>query len=125
MKKVIALLVFVIGLTVSANAQVTKAQVEASLTEMNATMNDVVQFYVGNVIKFYTDGSSKRTDDTYVKTVSIGATNSFSLTENGIKVTYSKNGVISAVKIFPFSVITAVSISKDEKGVYIYIYLIG
>jgi hypothetical protein len=124
MKKVIALLVFVVGLTVSANAQVTKAQVEESLKEMNATMDDVVQLYIGNVIKFYTDGSNRRADETYEKTVSIGSTNSFSLTENGLKVTFSKNGVISSLKIFPFSMITTLSISKNEKGVYIYIYLI-
>jgi hypothetical protein len=124
MKKVIALLVFVVGLTVSANAQVTKAQVEASLKEMNATMDDVVRLYIGNVIKFYSDGSNRRTDETYEKTVSKGSTNSFSLTENGLKVTYSENGVISSVKIFPFSMITTLSISKIEKGVNISIYLI-
>ena len=124
MKKVIALLVFIVGLTVSANAQVTKAQVEESLKEMNATMDDVVQLYIGNVIKFYTDGSNRRADETYEKTVSIGSTNSFSLTENGLKVTFSINGVISSLKIFPFSMITTLSISKNEKGVYIYIYLI-
>lgn len=124
MKKLALVFGLITCFSLTAKAQVTIAQVETSLKEMNATMDDVVQLYIGNVIKFYTDGSNKRTDETYEKTVSIGGTNSFSLTENGLKVTYSKNGVISAVKFFPFSMITTVSISKNEKGVYINIYLI-
>jgi hypothetical protein len=124
MKKVIALLVFAVGLTVSANAQVTKAQVEASLKEMNATMDDVVQLYIGNVIAFYVDGTNKRTTEKYQRKVDSDGINKFSLTENGLKISYEKNGVISFVKIIPFSMITTIEISKNDKGIYISIYMI-
>jgi hypothetical protein len=124
MKKLALIFGLVTCFSLTTKAQVTKAQVETSLKEMNITMDDVVEIYIANTIVFYSDGTNKHTYEKYNKTVSGGGTNKFSLTDNGLKITFEKDGTVQFVKIIPFSMITNIEISKAEKGIFINVALV-
>lgn len=124
MKKLVLVFGLVICFSLTVKAQITKAQVETSLKEMNITMDDVTELYVANIIVFYSDGSKARTDERYYKVVKSGGTNKFSLTDNGLKVTFEKDGAIKFVKIIPFIMITNIEISKGDKGIFINVFLV-
>ncbi|MFN8711786.1 MAG: hypothetical protein ACK5Z2_02955 [Bacteroidota bacterium] len=124
MKKLALIFGLVTCFSLTAEAQVTKAQVETSLKEMNITMDDVVEIYIANTIVFYSDGTNKHTYEKYNRTVSGGGVNKFSLTDNGLKITFEKDGTVQFVKIIPFSMITNIEISKAEKGVFINVALV-
>lgn len=124
MKKLTLIFGLLTCFSLIAKAQVTKVQVETSLKEMNITMDDVVEIYIANTIVFYNDGSSKHTYEKYNKTVASGGINKFSLTDNGLKISFEKDGTIQFVKIIPFMMITNIEISKGEKGVFINVALV-
>lgn len=123
MKKLVALFAGIFLFTLAVNAQVTKAQIQAAFDEMGANIADVEKLYVGNVMSFYNDGTHSRTSVTYNKFPAEGSKNSFSLTDNSLKMTYYKNDKIEEVHLYPYVAISRFQVVRVDGKLYINIYM--
>ncbi|MCU0434252.1 MAG: hypothetical protein MUC87_12410 [Bacteroidia bacterium] len=123
MKKLVVLFVGIFLFTLTANAQVTKAQIEAAFTELGASIADVDELYIGNTITFYTDGSHSRSSSKYKKFPKEGTKNSFALTDNSIKMTYYVSDKAEEVHLFPYKSISQFQLARVNGMIYMNIYL--
>jgi hypothetical protein len=123
MKKVILVFAGIFLFTLIAQAQVTKAQVQAAFDEIGANIADVEKLFVGNVMTFYTDGTHSRTSVTYKKFPDDESKNTFSLTDNSLKMTYYKKDKAEEVHLYPYVSISRFQLVRVDGKLYINIYL--
>lgn len=117
MKKLLLALLFVITTTMSFS-QITKASVVSMLTELGSSIDKVETLFIGNVKKYYVDGTWKKESTKYNKTWSNG-TNQFSVSDIGIVVKSYEAGVLYNIQLYPFSSILNISV----EAAYIEIHL--
>jgi hypothetical protein len=109
MKKLIFAFMLSLGLAGNASAYVTKADIESMLTAIGTTLENMENFYVNNVNDYYTDGTWKQSYDHYTKENG----NMASLTDNGIKLTYRKDGAVNSVFFIPYTTILTIDVGKN------------
>lgn len=88
------------------------------MNEIGATEDKFEKIHIYNSITFYTDGTNKRTYQSYSK--SNGEyTNSIILYDSGIVVATKKNGVEDSREMYPYESISYVTVSKTAIWIYL------
>ena len=118
MKKIVLSLIISCAFAINTNAQITKASVEKMLTELGSSINKVETLYIGNVMKYYTDGTNKMTYAKYSKTNG-DYINTLQLTNEGIILKTKKNGAENARELFPFNSIKRINIEAKYIGIFL------
>ena len=116
MKKFMLAFALVAGLSISANAHVTKADIQAMLTEIGTSLDKIETIYLYNTNTYYTDGSSTTFYDKYTKEKG----NHCSLTDSGIKLTYKPGGVVTSAMLIAYSSILTIDIGQDYISISLY-----
>lgn len=117
MKKTVALFLLFAGINFSANALVTKADIESMLVAVGTSLDNMEKIYVYNTMTYYTDGTHKQTYSEYTKE----SGNIVSLTDTGIKLTYKPNGVVTSVYFIAYSSILTIDVGKDYLSISLFV----
>ena len=118
MKKIVFSLIISCAFAINTSAQVTKASVEKMLAELGSSINKVETLYIGNVMKYYTDGTNKMSYAKYSKTNG-DYINTVHLTNEGIILKTKKNGTENARELFPFNSIKRINIEAKYIGIFL------
>lgn len=118
MKKILLLLVFAVSFSVISFAQVTKADVQKMMTEINTSADKIVKLHIYNTQKFYSDGTYTKTYSTYSQSNG-DYTNSIGVYDSGIALQTKNNGVEDSRSLYPYSSISYIEISKDTMWIYL------
>lgn len=118
MKKLLLLVVFAVSFSVISFAQVTKADVQKMMTEINTSTDKILTLYVYNTHKFYTDGTFTRSYSNYSQ-ANGDYSNSVGVYDSGIVLQTQKNGVENARNLYPYTSISYIEISKDAMWIYL------
>ena len=89
--------------------------IEEMLKDQGQAITDITSIYLGNVKEFYTDNTWKYVDSKYEKNLV------FTLTEGGIKMSYSHEGKdkITESMFFPYASINWMKVRKAHFTVYL------
>lgn len=116
MKKIFALFLLFAGINLSANALVTKTDIELMLASVGTSLDNMERIYVYNTMTYYTDGTHKQTYSEYTKENG----NIVSLTDTGIKITYTPKGVVTSVYFIAYSSTLTIDVGKDYLSISLY-----
>ncbi|MCB9225525.1 MAG: hypothetical protein R2780_01955 [Crocinitomicaceae bacterium] len=108
-------LLFLLFISTSAISQVTRNEIEVMMTEIGTSIDKMEELFVGNVMDYYQDGTSKQTYDKYKSEKG----NVFKLTDNGIKAIYQPEGKVKSVFFVPYSNILTIDIGVNYMTIYI------
>lgn len=109
MKTVIATIILAVGLTISAQAQITEADIKGQLQEMGVKIGAMKKFYVNNLITGYNSGKIDRVSRKY----ELGPQAKLQLTERGIKKLTYKNGKVTFIVFYPYASIVNYLVSRE------------
>jgi len=116
MKKLFFLFVLFTGINFSANALVTKTDIESMLTAIGTSLDKIETIYVNNTTSYFADGTNKLTYNEYSKK----SGNIVSLTDTGIKLTYAPAGVVTSIYFIPYSSIITIDAGKDYLSISLF-----
>lgn len=108
-------LLFILFISAQAYSQITRSEIEVMMTEIGTSLDKIEELFVGNVMDYYQDGTSKQTFDKYRSEKG----NVFKLTDNGIKAIYKPEGTVKSVFFIPYSSIITIDIGVNYITLYI------
>ncbi|PLX09868.1 MAG: hypothetical protein C0596_00880 [Marinilabiliales bacterium] len=118
MKKLLLLSIMVLGFGLFAFSQVSKADVEKMMSEINTSADKIEKLYVYNTQVFYTDGTYTRSYSTYSE--SNGEyENSVMIYDSGIVLSTKKNGVEHSRNLYPFNSISYIEVGQSSIWIYL------
>lgn len=114
MKTILSTL-FLFGLTYFASAQVTAEDIVAMMDDLGTSPDKIETVYVGNKVKYFTDGTSKWTYSKYLASDGNGVT----LADAGIRVNFKPDGTTTSIYYIPYNSITSLNITDDYLTIYL------
>jgi len=93
----------------TAKAQVNKEQIESYLTELKVSLGSLKKFWVNNELRGSKGQPSKRVTKLYT----LGSGYKLALTKYGIKQSYSEDGQLFSLALYPYDSISSYYITKS------------
>jgi len=113
MKKLLVLFVFVVSLSLAANAQFTKLSVERMFKEAGTTPEKIKSVSIGNIWIFYSNGEFKREFHKYAD--SPGKMNpAIFVLEEGIMIKFTIDGKFDSVRLYPYTSMTFIEVKETH-----------